>query len=71
VTQARRLAASYYFSLMQYSTAGSSLNLPPHWRLLEGMLPIAGLMTFAWSTGVLGLIHKRRAERKSLKGRSA
>ena len=75
-------SASHYFSLMQYTTVGSSLNLPPRWRLLEGMLPIAGLMTFAWSTGVLftlaqefqsaqlSLIHKRRAERKSLKART-
>ena len=70
---------AYYFALMQYTTVGSSLNLPPRWRLLDGMLPIAGLMTFAWSTGVLltlaqefqstqlSLIHKRRAERQSLK----
>jgi hypothetical protein len=74
-------SASYYFVLMQYTTVGSSLNLPLRWRLLEGMLPIAGLMTFAWSTGVLftlaqefqsaqlSLIHKRRAERESLKAR--
>jgi hypothetical protein len=27
--------------------------LPMRWRLLEGMLGIAGLLTFAWSTGVL------------------
>ncbi len=70
-------SASYYFALMQYTTVGSSLNLPPRWRLLDGMLPIAGLMTFAWSTGVLftlaqefqsaqlSLIHQRRAERRS------
>jgi len=46
-------STSYYFALMQYTTVGSSFNLPPRWRLLEGMIPIAGLMTFAWSTGVL------------------
>lgn len=46
-------SASYYFSLMQYTTVGSALYLPVRWRLLEGLLPIAGLMTFAWSTGVL------------------
>jgi hypothetical protein len=72
-------STAYYFALMQYTTVGSSLNLPPEWRLLEGMLPIAGLMTFAWSTGVLftlaqefqstqlSLIHNRRAARKSRK----
>jgi len=72
-------SAAYYFSLMQYTTVGSSLDLPPRWRLLEGMLPVAGLMTFAWSTGVLftlaqefqnrqlSNIHKRRAERRAAK----
>ena len=46
-------STSYYFSLNQYTTVGSSLNLPLHWRLLEGMIAAAGLLTFAWSTGVL------------------
>jgi len=46
-------STSYYFALMQYTTVGSSFNLPARWRLLDGMIPIAGLMTFAWSTGVL------------------
>ncbi len=66
---------AYYFSLMQYTTVGSRYNLPPRWRLLDGMLPIAGLMTFAWSTGVLfalaqdfqstqlSAVHERRAAR--------
>lgn len=76
-------STSYYFALMQYTTVGSSFNLPPRWRLLDGMLPIAGLMTFAWSTGVLftlaqefqrkqlsaihGRREARRAARSSLK----
>ncbi|MCU0787497.1 MAG: potassium channel family protein [Verrucomicrobia bacterium] len=42
-----------YFSLMQYTTVGSSIDLPLQWRLLQGMISIAGLMTFAWSTAVL------------------
>ena len=54
---------------------------PLHWRLLDGMLPIAGLMTFAWSPGTLftlaqefqttqlSRIHKRRAERQAHKRR--
>jgi len=46
-------STSYYFALNQYTTVGSSLNLPLHWRLLEGMIAAAGLLTFAWSTGVL------------------
>jgi hypothetical protein len=32
---------------------GSALNLPKHWRVLEIMVSSAGLMGFAWSTGVL------------------
>ena len=46
-------STSYYFSLNQYTTVGSSLGLPLHWRLLEGMIAAAGLLTFAWSTGIL------------------
>ena len=44
---------SYYFSLNEYTTLGSNYNLPLHWRLLEGMIGTAGLLTFAWSTGIL------------------
>lgn len=43
----------YYFALMDYTTLGCDYNLVPRWRLLEGMIAIAGLLTFAWSTGVL------------------
>ena len=46
-------STAYYFALTQYTTVGSSWSLPPRLRLFEGMLPIAGLMAFAWSTGVL------------------
>lgn len=61
-----------YFAFMDYTTVGSDYNLPLNWRLLEGMIATAGLMGFAWSTGViltlaqefqdqqLGLISKRR-----------
>ena len=80
-------STSYYYVLMQYTTVGSNFALPPRWRLLDGLLPIAGLMTFAWSTGVLfalaqefqsvqlAAIHARRrarrAERADVKGRPA
>src|SRR5262245_15658764 len=47
------ISLCYYFALMDYTTLGSNYNLKLHWRLLEGMIAIAGLMTFAWSTGVL------------------
>jgi hypothetical protein len=46
-------SVAYYFSLNEYTTLGSNFYLPRHWRLLEGMLAMAGLLAFAWSTGVL------------------
>jgi hypothetical protein len=73
-------STSYYFSLMQYTTVGSSFDLPLRWRLLGGMLPIAGLMAFAWSTGILftlaqeiqsaqlSMIHRRREARRAARG---
>jgi hypothetical protein len=42
-----------YFSFLEYTTVGSAFNLPLNWRLLEGMIATAGLLGFAWSTGVL------------------
>ena len=42
-----------YFSLNEYTTLGSNLHLPLDWRLLEGMIATAGMLAFAWSTGVL------------------
>jgi hypothetical protein len=42
-----------YFALMEYTTVGSNYDLPQRWRLLEGMIATAGLLGFAWSTGVL------------------
>lgn len=56
--------AAFYFALMQYTTVGSELHLPQNWRLLEGMIAIAGLMTFAWSTGVLFAMAQEVIERQ-------
>jgi hypothetical protein len=42
-----------YFALNEYTTVGSPLDLPQNWHLLEGMIATAGLIGFAWSTGVL------------------
>ncbi len=42
-----------YFSFSAYTTLGSNYDLPQKWRLLEGMIATAGLLAFAWSTGVL------------------
>jgi hypothetical protein len=44
---------AYYFALNEYTTLGSNYDLPQHWRLLEGMIATAGLLGFAWSTGIL------------------
>jgi hypothetical protein len=44
---------AFYFAILEYTTVGSRFTLPFRWRGLEGGLAIAGLLTFAWSTGVL------------------
>jgi hypothetical protein len=46
-------SVAFYFSLNEYTTLGSAYNLPQHWRLLEGMIATAGMLAFAWSTGIL------------------
>ena len=46
-------SVAYYFALNEYTTVGSKFNLPLNYRLLEGMIGAAGMLTFAWSTGVL------------------
>ena len=46
-------STAVYFSFLEYTTVGSTFNLPLKWRLLEGMIATAGLLAFAWSTGVL------------------
>ena len=70
-------SAARYFSLMQYTTVGSSFSLPQRWRLPDGMLPVAELLTFAWPTDVLftlaqefqsaqlSIIHQRREARRA------
>ena len=47
------LSIANYFALNEYTTVGSELRLPHDWRLLEGTIAIAGLLAFAWTTGVL------------------
>jgi hypothetical protein len=46
-------STSFYFALNEYTTVGSRFSLPLNWRLLEGIIASAGLLTFALSTGVL------------------
>ncbi len=57
---------SYYFALNEYTTVGSKYNLPFNLRLLEGMISITGLLTFAWSTGVLFTLAKDFQEKGTL-----
>ena len=45
-------SAAVYHALVNYTTLDSGY-LPQEWRLLEGLLAMAGLLTLAWSTGVL------------------
>ena len=45
-------SSAYYYALVNYCTLNSGY-LPQHWRLLEGILGMAGLLTFAWSTGIM------------------
>ncbi len=52
-------SSSYYYSLLQYTTVGSDLSLPDRWRLLGGMIAIAGALAFAWSTAVLLTLAQR------------
>jgi hypothetical protein len=46
---------AFYYALANYTTLNSGY-LPRRWRLLEGMLAMAGLLTCAWSTGVLFML---------------
>ena len=53
------ISSAYYYSLLQYTTVGSDLALPDRWRLLGGMIAIAGTLSFAWSTAVLLVLAQR------------
>jgi hypothetical protein len=57
-------SVAFYFSLNDYTTLGSAVHLPLHWRLLEGMIAITGLLTFAWSTGVLIFVARQFQEER-------
>jgi len=68
--------SAFYNAMLNYTTLQAGY-LPLRWRLLEGMLAMSGLMTFAWSTSVLFslaqefidqallLTRQRRAKRRS------
>ena len=61
-------SVAYYFALLDYTTLGSEYDLPSNWRLLEGMIAIAGLMTFAWSTGVFFAVAEEFQDRELRRG---
>jgi len=44
--------SAFYNAILNYTTLQAGY-LPLRWRLLEGMLGMAGLLTFAWSTSIL------------------
>jgi hypothetical protein len=46
---------SMYNALLNYTTLQAGY-LPQHWRLLEALLGMAGLLTVAWSTGILYML---------------
>jgi hypothetical protein len=52
-------ADAFYYTLCQYVTVGSDVSLPDRWRLVGGMISMAGLLTFAWSTAVLLALAQR------------
>jgi hypothetical protein len=45
-------SVAIYYALVNYTTLDSGY-LPQRWHLLEGLLAMAGLLTLAWSTGIL------------------
>jgi len=65
------MSMAYYLSLLDYTTLGCEYDLPVRWRLLEGMIAISGLMTFAWSTGVLFTLAQEFQARVLARGRPA
>jgi multisubunit Na+/H+ antiporter MnhG subunit len=48
-------SVAMYNALLNYTTLQAGY-LPQHWRLLEALLGMAGLLTFAWSTGILYML---------------
>ena len=73
--------SAFYNALLNFTTLQAGY-LPLRWRLLEGMLGVAGVLTFAWSTSVLFsltqefqekalLIAKQRREKRSAVGRDS
>ena len=60
------VSTAYHYAMLEYTTLGSSINLPLRWRLLEGLIAIAGVLTFAWSTAVLLTLAQKFQEQQLL-----
>jgi len=56
--------SAFYNALVNYTTLGAGY-LPLRWRLLEGMLGMAGLLSFAFSTSVLVAVAQQIMQRAS------
>jgi hypothetical protein len=50
-------SASFYNALLNYTTLQADY-LPQRWHLLEPALGMAGVLTVAWSTGILYMLAK-------------
>jgi hypothetical protein len=48
-------STAFYNAMLNYTTLSAGY-LPSHWRLLEPLLGMAGLLTVAWSTGILYML---------------
>jgi len=48
-------SVAFYHALLNYTTLEAGY-LPRHWRLLEALLGMVGLLTVAWSTGILFML---------------
>jgi hypothetical protein len=46
---------AFYNAMLNYTTLQAGY-LPQRWHLLEPLLGMAGLLTFAWSTGILYML---------------
>jgi len=71
-------STAFYNAMLNYTTLQAGY-LPPHWRLLEPLLGMAGLLTVAWSTGILYMLAqdfqetqlRKRKRRREEQGKTA
>jgi hypothetical protein len=71
-------STAFYNAMLNYTTLSAGY-LPSHWRLLEPLLGMAGLLTVAWSTGILYMLAqdfqetqlRKRKRRREEQGKAA